>query len=176
MRLRASGDFDGPLPQLHLAQNVPFTPIHDAWTAQRPIESNPDVRDQLERIAAISAPVLANRMPPYGLGGGVRDALRETAGHTYAVTNGEIRAAQRLFEKCEGLPIGPESGAALAALGQGVARSWIRPADAVLLHVTGNGDALLRRDVVLHPVPVWCRVSATDDSAALRDLDRAFAA
>jgi hypothetical protein len=73
------------------------------------------------------------------------------------------------------VPIGPESGAALAALGQGVARSWIRPADPVLLHVTGNGDALLKRDFALHRVPVECRVSATDDSAALRDLDCAFA-
>jgi hypothetical protein len=91
------------------------------------------------------------------------------------VTNAEIRAAQRLFETHEGMPIGPESGAALAALGQGVARSWICPADPVLLHVTGNGDARLRRDFVLHRVPLWCRVSATDDSAALRDLDRAFA-
>jgi cysteate synthase len=174
MRLRASG-FEGPLPQLHLAQNVPFTPIHDAWTAQRPIEPDRDVAGQLERIAAISAPVLANRTPPYDVGGGVRAALEATAGHTYAVTNAEIRAAQRLFETHEGVPIGPESGAALAALGQGVARSWIRTADQVLLHVTGNGDALLKRDFVLHRVPVWCRVSATDDSSALRDLDRAFA-
>jgi len=174
MRLRASG-FEGPLPQLHLAQNVPFTPIHDAWTSHRPIEPDRNVAGQLERIAAISAPVLANRTPPYDVGGGVRDALEATAGHTYAVTNAEIRAAQRLFEACEGVPIGPESGAALAALGQGVARSWIRRADPVLLHITGNGDALLRRDFVLHRVPVWCRVSATDDSAALRDLDCAFA-
>jgi len=174
MRLRASG-FEGPLPQLHLAQNVPFTPIHDAWTARRPIEPDRNVADQLERIAAISAPVLANRTPPYGVGGGVRDALEATAGHTYAVTNAEVHAAQRLFERYEGMPIGPESGAALAALGQGVARSWIRRADPTLLHITGNGDALLKRDFELYPVPVWCRVSATDDSAALRDLDRAFA-
>jgi cysteate synthase len=174
MRLRASG-FEGPLPQLHLAQNVPFTPIHDAWTSRRPIEPDRNVADQLERIAAISAPVLAHRTPPYAVGGGVRDALEATAGHTYAVTNAEVHAAQRLFEACEGVPIGPESGAALAALGQGVARSWIRPADPVLLHVTGNGDALLKRDFALHRVPVECRVSATDDSAALRDLDCAFA-
>jgi cysteate synthase len=40
VRLAASGGFDGPLPQLHLAQNVPSTPMHDAWTAGE--EISPD--------------------------------------------------------------------------------------------------------------------------------------
>ncbi len=175
MRLCAAG-FDGPLPRLHLAQNAPFTPIHDAWTARRSITSDHDGSDELERIAAMSAPVLANRTPPYDLGGGVRDALRATEGRTYAVTNAEIRAAQRMYEALEGASIGPESAAALAALEQGLARSWIRPSEPVLLHITGNADAAARSGIALHQVPVWCRVSALDESSAWRDLDRALEA
>ncbi|MCX6091989.1 MAG: cysteate synthase [Candidatus Bipolaricaulota bacterium] len=174
LRLQATGEFGDPAPRLHLAQNVPFTPIHDAWTAGEEIEPERDVEGQLRRIAAIAAPVLANRTPPFALEGGVRAALRATGGHTYAVTNSEIETAQRLFEEREGLRIGPESGAALAALCQGLARGWIDRAESVLLHVTGNGDAVLRRDVALRPVPVWRRVPPERD-AALRVLDRAFA-
>jgi cysteate synthase len=172
-RLRASGAFMDPLPCLHLAQNVPFTPIHDAWTTGTEVEPERDVEDQLERIHRISAPVLANRTPPFAVDGGVRTALRATSGHTYAVTNGEIAAAQCLFEDAVGIAIGPESGAALAALAQGVARGWIDEQDPVLLHVTGNGESLLERDTVMHRVPVWLTVAPTQD-AALRTLDRAF--
>ncbi len=174
LRLQASGEFADPLPRLHLAQNVPFTPIHDAWAAGEEIEPERDIAGQLRRIAAIAAPVLANRTPPFALEGGVRAALRATGGHTYAVTNSEIAAAQRLFEEQEGLPVGPESGAALAALRQGLAREWIGRAESILLHVTGNGDAVLRRDVALRPVPIWRRVPPERD-AALRALDRALA-
>jgi len=173
LRLQASGEFADPLPRLHLAQNVPFTPIHDAWAAGEEIEPERDVEGQLRRIAAIAAPVLANRTPPFALEGGVRAALQATGGHTYAVTNSEIAAAQRLFEEREGLEIGPESGAALAALRQGLARGWIGRAESILLHVTGNGDAVLRCEVALRPVPVWRRVPAERD-AALRALDRAL--
>jgi cysteate synthase len=173
MRLRAGG-FAGALPHLHLVQNVPFTPIHDAWTVQGSVDPERDVPDQLKRIAAVLAPVLANRTPPYHLGGGVRDALQASAGHTYAVTNAEIRAAQALFESREGVPIGPESGAALAALLQAVARAQIRPTESVLLHVTGNADAIRRYGVEAHQVPVWRRVSAADGWSIWRDLDCAF--
>ncbi len=175
MRLRASGYGDA-LPQLHLAQNVPFTPIHDAWTSQRSVDPDRDVPGQLERIAAVAAPVLANRTPPYELGGGVRDALTASAGHTYAVTNAEIRAAQALFERYERLPMGPESGAALAALVQGLARSWIRPTESVLLHVTGNADSLSLYGVAAPRVPVWRRISAAEGAGVWRELDRALSA
>lgn len=165
VRVIASGAAEGPLPILHLAQNAPFAPLHDAWTRGTEIKPDHDVDDQLRRMAAISAPVLANRTPPYAAVGGVRDALVATSGHTYAVTNAEIAASQELFQRCVGVPVGPESGAALAALRQAVARGWIRRGDAVLLHATGNGDALLRRDATLFQVPIWRRVPARPEEA-----------
>jgi len=169
LRLRGAG-FDGPLPALHLAQNTPFAPIHDAWTDGTPIRPDEDVPAQLARVRAIVSDVLANRNPPYAVPGGVADALRATNGRTYAVTNEEIAEAQRLFEETEALPISPEAGAAVAALRRGVAEGAIGAEEPVLLNVTGNNDALLRRDYELHPLPAWLRL--TPEEVAADRLDR----
>jgi cysteate synthase len=144
------------LPTLHLSQNAPFTPIHDAWTRNIPIEPDRDVEDQLRRIDRIDAPVLANRTPPYAVAGGVRDALTSTNGHTYAVTNAEARGAAALFEEAEGLAIGPAAAVATGSLIQALEAGRIGADDAVMLHVTGNNEELLRRDFTLHSIePVW---------------------
>lgn len=175
-RLIASGSFQGPLPHLHLVQNAPFAPIHDAWSAGAETLLPADSSDEARRIAEIRAPVLANRRPPYALAGGVREALRATGGRTYAATNEEIVAAQRLFEDLEGVSIGPEAGAALCGLEQGLGRGWIHRDDPILLHVTGNGDALLRRDFSLCRVEPWLRITSAEDVRGDRRLERRFAA
>ena len=77
LRLLAAG-IGNRLPKLHLSQNAPFTPVHDAWTYDKAIEPDRDAADQLRRIAQIDALVLANRTPPYDVPGGVRDALTAT--------------------------------------------------------------------------------------------------
>jgi len=112
LRLRRSGRFGRHLPRLHLVQNAPFTPIHDAWTRGIPIRPGVDIEDQLSRVRRVRADVLANRNPPYGVRGGVADALRDTGGHTYAVTNEQIKSSEALFAEAEGIPTGPEGGAA----------------------------------------------------------------
>ena len=162
-----AADIRDELPKLHLSQNAPFTPIHDAWTFDKPIEPDVDVEAQLRHIDQIDALVLANRTPPYAITGGVRDALSSTGGHTYAVTNDEARAAATLFEKTEGLTIGPAASVATASLLQALAVDRIATDDAVMLHITGNNEALLQRDFTLHKIePIW-RVryeTVTEDS------------
>jgi cysteate synthase len=147
-RLLAAG-IGEDLPQLHLSQNAPFTPIHDAWTLSVPITPEIDVEGQLRRIGQIDALVLANRTPPYAVPGGVRDALASTRGTTYAVANDEARAAAKLFEETEGLAIGPAAAVATAALIQAVDAGRVDAEDAIMLHITGNNEALLRRDFEL---------------------------
>ncbi len=164
LRLLRAGGFGASLPALHLVQNAPFTPIHDAWSARTPIRPEADVPGQLERIRSIVGDVLANRNPPYAIPGGVRDALRATSGRTYAVTNEEIAAAQALFSETEGVPISPEAGAAVAALSNAVAGGQIPIDESVLLNVTGNNEALLRRDYALHPLDVSLRVDPREIS------------
>jgi len=93
IRLLRSGRFDGDLPRLHLVQNAPFTPIHDAWTHGIP--------------------------------------------------------------EAEGIPTGPEGGAALSALTEAIETERVKLDDAVLLNITGNEDALLKRDYTIHRLKPW---------------------
>ena len=161
-------------PRLHLAQNAPFTPIHDAWTGQKAIDPDRDVEQQLRCIDQIDALVLANRMPPYAVPGGVRDALVSTDGHTYAVTNDEARAASTLFEASEGVPIGPAAAVATAALIQALDRGRIATDEAIMLHITGNNDLLLKHDFTLHTIdPVWrVRPETITEEAILSNAHR----
>jgi len=140
------------LPALHLAQNTPFTPIHDAWTTGSPIDPKADIERQLAQIAQIDALVLANRTPPFAIPGGVRDALAASNGQTYAVSNPAARAAAKLFLDTEGLAIGPAAAVATAALAHAVRAGRIAADDSVLLHITGNNEHLIRRDFTLHPI------------------------
>jgi len=159
LRLLGDGRFGERLPVLNLAQNAPYTPIHDAWTHHRPIRPFEDVPEQLRRIDRIDAEMLANRNPPYANPGGVRDALRATGGRTYAVTNRQARDAAAMFRRTEGLPIEPAAGVALGALMQAVGDGRVRPHESVLLNVTGNGDALVKRDFTLYPIEPSLRVT-----------------
>jgi len=144
------------LPTLHLSQNAPFTPIHDAWALGHPISPNIDVEGQLRRIAQIDALVLANREPPYEAPGGVRDALASTGGRTYAVTNDDARAAAELFAETEGVPIAAAASVATASLITAVQEGHVSPDDAVMLHITGNDELLLRDACTLHRLtPAW---------------------
>jgi len=155
IRLLRSGRFDGGLPRLHLVQNAPFTPIHDAWARGIPIRPDADVDRQIARIREVTADVLANRNPPYGIRGGVADALRNTGGQTYAVTNDQIKSAEALFAEAEGIPTGPEGGAALAALKEAIESGRVKAEESVLLHITGNEDTLLKRDYAIHRLKPW---------------------
>ena len=162
------------LPVLHLAQNAPFTPIHDAWAEGKPIEPERDVEGQRTRIDRIAAQVLANRNPPYAIAGGVRDALTASEGRTYAVSNAEAAAAHDLFTQSEGFQIGPASAVAVAALMQALANGRILRSESTLLHITGNNGILVRRDFPLHPIEPIARLRANrrrvDDIVSLRML------
>lgn len=174
-RVAAASGFSGStVPRLHLAQNAPFAPLHDAWTSGRPIEPERDVDDQLRRIALLDAPVLANRTPPYALRGSVRDALTATRGAAYAIENCDIAEARRLFAEHEGHAVGPESGAALAALRQAVAAGAVGHRDSVLLHITGNAGVRGVPGLPHHLVPAW-RCVPQDAETALRLLEHDFA-
>jgi len=158
------------LPQLHLSQNAPFTPVHNAWTFDQSIEPDMGVARQLQQIGQIDALVLANRTPPYAIPGGVHDALAATAGSTYAVTNGEARAAAAMFTKAENLSIGPAAAVATASLIQAAAGGRVGVDDPILLHITGNNDLLLKRDFPLHKIPPVWHVRPEDvTEASIRD-------
>ncbi|NIR81343.1 MAG: cysteate synthase, partial [Gemmatimonadetes bacterium] len=70
----------------------------------------------------------------YGVVGGVRDALSDTGGETYAVTGEEALRARERFERSEGVSINPPAACACAGLEQAVAGGSILPGESALLN------------------------------------------
>ena len=168
-RLLADGRFGAAKMKLHLAQNHPFTPMTDAWAAGS--RALLDVaEDELKaRLARVSAVVLSNRKPPYGIKGGVFDALTETGGRMYAVTNEEASTAAALFERLEGIDLDPAAAVAVGALKQAADRKLVAPQEMVLLNVTGGGKKRLFGEFPIHrlaPRVVLKRHEATEETIA----------
>ena len=81
LRLIEDSRYGAWLPRLHLAQNKPFTPMVSAWQqGRRTIDPDLDMPDMSNAIHAVMSPVLTNRTPPYGIAGGLFDALQATDG------------------------------------------------------------------------------------------------
>ncbi len=144
LRLIEDGRFGQGRMRLHLSQNAPFTPMADAWNERSRSLSTGRLTRALSR--AIRAMVLANRNPPYAVAGGLFDALSDTRGLMYRVSNAEARKAGRLFEKLEGCDIDPAAEVAVASLRQAVESGRVGRRDIVALNITGGGHRRLRRE------------------------------
>jgi cysteate synthase len=145
LRLLEDGRFGDTKMRLHLGQNAPFTPMTDAWEAgSRALGQVPGGR---EMARGIRAQVLANRMPPYSIAGGLYDALLDGGGFMYRVSNTEAQSAGQLFEQCEGIDIDPAAEVAVASLIQAARRGRIRPRETVALNITGGGSRCLRAEM-----------------------------
>jgi cysteate synthase len=136
-----------------LAQNAPFTPIHDAWQAQSPTLLTLPVEAAARQLAELGAFVLGNTAPPYAIPGGIREALVETGGRTYAVTNRQMGNAMSVFAELEGISIEPAAGVAVASLALATAAGDLDRDAIVLLHVTGGGRRALTADEVTDAQP-----------------------
>jgi len=140
----------GTVPHLYLSQNLPFAPIHRCWRASSKSWLAVDENEAKDQIAQIQAPVLANRRPPYSIRGGLYDALVNSKGDTFAVTNEEALAAARLFEEIEHIDLEPAAAVAFASLLIAV-KSGVVPNEAtVLLNITGGGGRRYASDFQLH--------------------------
>ncbi len=162
MRLRADGRFGSHLPRLHLAQNLPFAPMLNAWKAnRRNIIPDQDMPEAKLQIAEMYTDILSNRSPPYGITGGVYDALVDTDGGMYGVTNDEAKAAKKLFESQEGIDILPPAAVAVAALMR-ACEQGLNKGRRILLNITGGGYERLKREIPLYPVKPVLNVSGPD--------------
>ncbi len=138
-RLIADGRYGTRPPRLVLAQNAPFSPIHDAWHRRQTALDEMSDAAAREAIAQIGAPVLSNRTPPYAVSGGVHDALAESSGTTYGIDNDALAAGAELFGQTEGPDMDPAAAVAVAALARATADGTIASDETVLLHITGGG-------------------------------------
>ena len=152
LRQNASGQYKPVNMRLQVSQNAPFLPIYEAWKAGQPATGDMDAAQAREKMGCIDAKVLSNRKPPYGITGGLYDALKATGGDVTAVTNDEARRAQGLFAETEGGDISPEAGAALASLVHRVRAGVVKRGALVMLNVTGGGFARIQKELTRYPV------------------------
>lgn len=152
MRLIKDRRYGNHLAKLHLAQNAPFTLLHDSWLRRHRELLELDEETGKQQIRAISAAVLANRKPPYSPVGGLYDALSATDGETYAVDNESASAAAALFRELEGIDLEPAAAVATAALFRAVEERKIGAGDTVMLNVTGGGLDRLDQEEKKHQI------------------------
>ncbi|HVY47373.1 MAG TPA: cysteate synthase [Minicystis sp.] len=150
--LKRDGRFGATTTRIHVAQNAPFAPIVDAWKAGQRALLPFDDKQALWQIDAVTASVLTNRRPPYGIHGGVFDVLKASRGAAWRVENSRIFEAARLFREAEGVDIGAAAAVAVDALCQAVGAGAVKADEPVLLHVTGGGREMQHSAGAIHPV------------------------
>ena len=164
MRLIDDGRFGSKLPRLHLGQSLPCAPLYSLW--------NDVDRVQATCPEGMYDDVLFNRKPPYGVRGGVKDALEATGGTMYAVTNEEAARAQSLFEELEGIDINPAAAVAVASLIQAVEAGNVDPGDSIVLNITGGGQKRLMQDYQVRQLVPSVEVSANDPQAEEKIIEK----
>ncbi|UCG03312.1 MAG: cysteate synthase [Candidatus Heimdallarchaeota archaeon] len=149
LRLVKDGRFGSKLPQLQLIQNLPFTPMVDAWkqNSRHLFLDQIDEKEIMNNIDEISAKVLSNRHPPYSIPGGVYDCLKATNGDMHGVTNQEAFSAGKLFEDTEGIDIVPAAAVGVAGLIKLAEEGKIGAKEIILMNVTGGGLKRLHEDL-----------------------------
>ena len=140
LRLIEDGRFGSHLMKLIPSQNIPFTPMYDAFKADSRALLPFDEDEARVKALEITAKVLSNRKPPYSIAGGLYDVLKESNGDMEIVTNEELAAACELFEKLEGIDIHPAAGVALESLRKAVGKNMIKKDEVVMLNITGGGE------------------------------------
>ncbi|MDD1695215.1 MAG: cysteate synthase [Methanoregula sp.] len=160
LRLIRDGRYGNRLPRLHLAQNRPFTPMVSAWDERRrQIVPEKDMPDASGAVRQVMSDVLTNRNPPYGIRGGLFDALTDCDGRMYAVSNAAGTDAMKLARDTLGIDLDPAAAVATASLVQAVEKDIIASDDHILLNLTGGGYERIREDFVLHPIPVSATIT-----------------
>ena len=177
LRLLTDGRFGGNKMRLMVSQNAPFLVLHDSWKRKTRdlVDLSPEIAR--DRSREIYAKVLANRVPPYSVVGGMFDALSDTDGDVFEVSNEEARLAGELFLATEGIDLAPAAAVAVASLRRAVQRGGIDPGSIIMLNVTGGGYARLRREKELRPIEpsVVIDPNETDIESVREALEPLFA-
>lgn len=145
------------LPRLMLCQNLPFTPIFDAWRMdlESPARSADEFREDVRQVYADE---LTNWTPPYAITGGVRDSLVESRGEVWATTNDAAKLAADMFAELEGIDVEPAAAVAVACLRDAAAQGKCDKEAPVLLNITGGGRLRLEKEYPLVPAEPRLRV------------------
>lgn len=150
LRLIEDGRWGSHKMRLYPSQNAPFTVMYDSWKqhSRQLVEMSPD--DARRAAAEIDAKVLSNRKPPYSLAGGLFDAMEDTGGDMFKVTNDELRFWKKRFAELEGIDIHDAPAVAVASLAEAVREGIVKKDETIMLNITGGGEELAKsqQDVV----------------------------
>ena len=171
--LEASGSATA-LPKLMLCQNLPFTPIYDAWQMNRKSLVNESAERFRADVRRVYADELTNWTPPYEIQGGVYDSLTASQGDVLVANNASVRIAMSMFLELEGVDVEPAAGVALACLRAAVAEGKVGAESIVLLNVTGGGRLRLSADYSLVQAEPQLRI--TRNSLAMDETRHQIAA
>ena len=165
MRLIEDGRYGDNTMKLMVSQNAPFVPMYDAWRADSRAMLPYDADKARRDVAIIDAKVLSNRKPPYGIKGGLYDALKATDGEILVATNMQGRKAAKLFKELEGVDIHPAAGIATATLIKAVQDGKIDKDAIVMLNITGAGEEAFKaeHDVVYKEPDLVFPLNATTE-------------
>lgn len=158
MRLIDDGRFGNRLPRLHLAQNIPFSPMAKAWREGRRDISDDDLPEGKDYVNEVYADVLTNRTPPYGVAGGVYDAMTACGGAIYEIDNREASAAEKLWMSYEGVKPDPAASVAFASLIKAVEEGDIDTSGKVFLNMTGGGLERAVKELGMESVKTFASV------------------
>lgn len=174
LRLLEDGRFGNHLMKLIPSQNLPFVPMYDAWKADSRALLIADEDKAREDALKITAKVLSNRKPPYGIVGGLYDCLKATNGDIEVVTNEELDSACKLFEDIEGSDIHPAAGVAVCSLIKAVESGKVSKDEVIMLNITGGGEKRFKNEhkcIEVKPhLVIDAATSAEDVCAAVEGL------
>lgn len=145
-RLIKDGRFGDHLMCLIPSQNAPFLPIYEAWMTTGRHMDTMEASEARKKSSSIKAKVLSNRKPPYGIPGGLYDALIDSDGFMDYATNEELERALTTFEELEGIDIDPAAAVATASLMKNVKNGKVCRSAVIMLNITGGGEARFKKE------------------------------
>lgn len=146
MRLIEDGRFGTNKMKLQVSQNEPFVILKDAWHAKSRELLPMDDNEARKKVETIIAKVLSNRKPPYGIIGGLYDALLDSNGDVLTANNEKLHQAAQLFLETEGNDIHPASAIATATLIDEVKNNRIDKDALIMLNITGGGEEKFKNE------------------------------
>lgn len=141
LRLINDGRWGTHKMRLYPSQNSPFTIMYDSWKSHSRQLADLGADESRKAAAEIHAKVLSNRKPPYSIAGGLFDALEDTKGDMFQVSNNELSYWKKRFEELEGIDIYDAAAVAVASLNMAVSEGTVQRDEVIMLNITGGGEA-----------------------------------
>ena len=174
LRLIADGRYGSKKIRLYPSVNAPFTLMFDSWKAGSRALVPITPEESRNKVAEINAKVLSNRKPPYSLSGGLFDALSDSHGDMYKVTNEDLLFWQRRFHALEGVDIHPAAAVATASLYQAVKAGDVRKDEIIMLNVTGGGEEKAKSHGYYMAMPDLVLSPALTEDEIISQVDHLF--